>query len=295
METNSILKTIDKYWSYIVIVPILLLYTVFFVYPLIQGIMISFTSWDGVSSHKTFIGIQNYINMFSDKRVLSSLSFTFILTVAMIVGKIVIGLGLALLLETKMKLQGFFRTMYFIPALLCGMTVSLIFLKIFQYGIPQIGEYFDIEILKTNPLGSHWGAVCSIIFLMLWTGVAIPTLLFVGGLSSVPQDILEAAEIDGANAAQTFFNIKIPFLLTTITMVFILALKSGLLAYDVILTLTYGTLDTESIGLLIYNYGVKSFRYGYSNAIAIFMFIIIIVFSAIQMKVTSRFGVDANE
>lgn len=295
MKTNSILKTIDKYWSYIVIVPILLLYTVFFIYPLIQGIMISFTSWDGVSSHKTFVGIQNYVNMFSDKRVLSSLSFTFILTVAMIFGEIVIGLGLALLLETKMRLQGFFRTMYFIPALLCGMTVSLIFLKIFQYGIPQIGEYFDIEILKNNPLGSHWGAVCSIIFLMLWTGIAIPTLLFVGGLSSVPEDILEAAEIDGANGVQTFFNIKIPFLLTTITMVFILALKSGLLAYDVILTLTYGTLDTESVGLLIYNYGVKSFRYGYSNAIAIFMFIIIIVFSAIQMKVTARFGVDANE
>ncbi len=295
MKTNSILRRFDAFWGYIVIIPVLVLYTVFFVYPLIQGVLISFTSWDGVSSQKTFIGIQNYINMFSDGRVLSSLSFTFILTISMIVGQIFIGLGLALLLETKMKLQGFYRTMYFIPALLCGMTVSLIFLKIFQYGIPQIGETFDIEILKTNPLGTHWGAVISIIFLMLWQGVAIPTLLFVGGLSSVPQDILEAANIDGANATQTFFSIKIPFLLTTITMVFILALKSGLLAYDVILTLTYGTLDTESIGLLIYNYGVKSYRAGYANAIAIFMFIIIIIFSALQMKFTAKYGVDSGE
>ncbi len=295
MFKDKILNKIDQLWIYLVVIPIVTLYTVFFVYPLIQGIFISFTSWDGITTKKTFIGLNNYINMFSDKRVLSSLSFTFILTVAMIVGQIIIGLGLALLLETKMKLQSFYRTMYFIPALLCGMTVSLIFMKIFQYGIPQIGETFDIEWLKYNPLSTHWGAVCSIIFLMLWRGVAIPTLLFVGGLSSVPNDVLEAAKIDGANETQTFFSVKIPFLLTSITMVFILAMKTGLLAYDVIVTLTYGTMDTESIGLLIYNYGIKSYRYGYSNAIAIVMFIIIIIFSAIQMKITSKYGVNGGE
>ncbi len=295
MKTNPLLKLIDKYWIYIVVIPVLVVYTIFFIVPLIQGIIISFTSWDGITSKKTFVGINNYISIFTDKRVLSSLSFTLILTMAMIVGKILIGLGLALLLDTKMKLQGFYRTMYFIPALLCGMTVSLIFMKIFQYGIPQIGETLDIEWLKYNPLGSHWGAVGAIVFLMLWQGVAIPTLLFLGGLSSVPQDILEAAKIDGANAKQTFFSIKIPFLLSTITMVFILAMKSGLLAYDVIVTLTYGTMDTESIGLLIYNYGIKSYRYGYSNAIAIVMFLIIILFSAIQMKVSSKYGVDSGE
>lgn len=292
MKINPVLKGIDKYWMFIVVTPLIVLYTVFFIYPLIQGILISFTSWDGVTTDKTFIGLENYYTMFSDKRVLSSFSFTFILTAAMIIGQLVIGLGLALLLSTKMRLQGFFRTMYFIPALLCGMTVSLIFMKIFQYGIPQIGETLNIEWLKYNPLGSHWGAVLSIIFVMLWKGVAIPTLLFLGGLSSVPDDILEAATIDGANAVQTFFSVKIPFLLTTITMVFIMAMKTGLLAYDVIVTLTYGTVDTESVGLLIYNYGIKSYRFGYSNAIAIVMFLVIIIFSAIQIRVTSKYGVD---
>ncbi len=295
MSKDKIQKLVDRWWIYIVVIPIIVLYTMFFIYPLIQGILISFTSWDGITTKKTFIGFDNYIAMFKDKRVLSSLNFTFILTVSMIVGEIVIGLGLALLLETKMKLQGFYRTMYFIPALLCGMTVSLIFMKIFQYGIPQIGEALDIEWLKYNPLSTHWGAVCSIIFLMLWQGVAIPTLLFIGGLSSVPDDVLEAAKIDGANDVQTFFFVKVPFLLTSITMVFILAMKSGLLAYDVIVTLTYGTMDTESIGLLIYNYGINSFRYGYSNAIAIVMFLIIIVFSALQIRITSRYGVSTSD
>ncbi|MCR3760494.1 sugar ABC transporter permease [Clostridium felsineum] len=285
------MKLANKYWKYAFVLPMVVLYLIFFMYPLVQGIIVSFTSWDGLSSVKHFIGLKNYMNLFSDNDFVKSISFTLELTIVLIVIEIVVGLGIAVLLERKIKFNSFFRTAYFFPAVLSGMTVSLIFSQIFQYGIPEVGNGLNIAALKLNPLSNHTGAFIAIAFVMLWQGVALPILLFLAGLMSVPKDIIEAASVDGATSKQIFFKIKLPFLLPTLSIVFILALKAGLLAFDQIVALTYGSVDTQSIGLLLYNDAVSSFRFGYANSMGTLLFIVIIILSLIQIKVSSRYEV----
>ncbi|URZ02877.1 carbohydrate ABC transporter permease [Clostridium felsineum] len=285
------MKLANKYWKYAFVLPMVVLYLILFMYPLVQGIIVSFTSWDGLSSVKHFIGLKNYMNLFSDNDFVKSISFTLELTIVLIVIEIVVGLVIAVLLERKIKFNSFFRTAYFFPAVLSGMTVSLIFSQIFQYGIPEVGNGLNIAALKLNPLSNHTGAFIAIAFVMLWQGVALPILLFLAGLMSVPKDIIEAASVDGATSKQIFFKIKLPFLLPTLSIVFILALKAGLLAFDQIVALTYGSVDTQSIGLLLYNDAVSSFRFGYANSMGTLLFIVIIILSLIQIKVSSRYEV----
>lgn len=292
VDDNWIGRFINKYWKYVFIAPMMILYLVFFMYPMVQGILISFTSWDGISKIKHFIFLKNYINLFSDKVFLQSTSFTIELAAVLISFEVVIGVGIAVLLERKIRGNGFFRTVYFFPAVLSGITVSLIFSQIFQYGIPQIGNSLNINSLKLNPLSNHTGAFIAIAFVMLWQGVALPILLFLTGLMSVPRDVIEAASIDGATPAQVFFKIKFPYLLPSLSLVFILALKSGLLAFDQIIALTYGSLGTQSIGLLLYNDAINSFRFGYANSMGTLLFVVIIVISIIQIKISSKYEVE---
>ncbi|KHD35458.1 sugar ABC transporter permease [Clostridium acetobutylicum] len=292
VQESGISRFVNRYWRLLFVLPMAILYLIFFMYPLIQGIFISFTNWDGLSKVKRFIGSKNYIGLFNDNDFSKSISFTVELTIVLIVFEIIIGLGIAILLERKIKFNSFFRTAYFFPAVLSGMTVSLIFSQIFQYGIPEVGNAFNINSFKLNPLSNHTGAFIAIAFVMLWQGVALPILLFLAGLMSVPRDIIEAASVDGATPMQVFFKIKLPFLLPTLSIVFILALKSGLLAFDQIVALTYGSVDTQSIGLLLYNDAVSSFRFGYANSMGTLLFIIIIILSLVQIKVSSRYEVE---
>ena len=121
----------------------------------------------------------------------------------------------------------------------------------------------------------------------------MPIILFLSGLQTIPSEITEAAAIDGANSKQTFWNIELPYLLPSISMVFIMALKGGLTAFDQIFALTGGgpSNSTTSIGLLVYNYAFSSNQYGYANAIALILFAIIVLVSMLQLKLSSRFEV----
>ena len=233
-----------------------------------------------------------YTIMF-DGKFFTAIAFTLILTLALIIGEITIGMVVARALNSKMKGQTFFRAWFFFPAVLSGLTVSLIFKQFFNYGLPTIGKILGISFLQESLLGTPIGAVVATIFVLLWQGVAMPIILFLAGLQSIPSDILEAASIDGATSKQTFWKIELPYLLPTISMVFILALKPGLTAFDQIFALTSGGPNnaTTSLGLLVYNYAFKSNQYGYANAIALILFLIIGIVSLIQIKLSKKFEI----
>ena len=175
-----------------------------------------------------------------------------------------------------------------------GLTVALIFKQVFNYGLPAIGNALHIEWLQTSLLGTNTGAVIATIFVLLWQGVAMPIIIFLAGLQSIPDEIKEAAEMDGANSRQIFWNIELPYMLPSISMVFILALKSGLTAFDQIFAMTAGgpNNSTTSLGLLVYNYAFNNNSFGYANAIAIVLFILIAIVSFIQIKISNKYAVD---
>lgn len=284
---------IATYWPYLFVVIPVTLQLIFFFYPLINGIFYSLTDWNGLSSSYDVIGLRNYGIVLSDKHFHTSLFFTFLYTVGLVVGEIVIGIFMATLLNRKIKALGFFRTWYFFPAVLSTVTLGLIFSQIFNYGLPQIGEALGIKWLSENLLVQEGTVIPSAIFVALWQGLAMPIIIFLAGLQSIPSDILEAAEIDGANRRQKFLNIELPFLLPSISMVFILALKSGLTAFDLIFSLTKGGPDgkTESLGLLVYNYAFVDNQFSYANALAVILFVIIAVISVIQISISRKFEV----
>ncbi|MEG2709183.1 MAG: sugar ABC transporter permease [Vagococcus sp.] len=284
---------ISQYWGYLFVLVPVLLQLIFFYLPMLQGFFYSLTDWTGLTPNYNMVGFTNYSNILSDQKFLKSISFTLVFTVGLILGEVMLGIFIARLLNGKLKGVGFFRTAYFFPAVLSTVTLGLIFKQIFNYGLPQLGEALNISWLESNLIADEKTVVLGVLFVALWQGVAMPVIIFLSGLQSIPSEILEAAAIDGASKGQIFRRIELPYLLPSLSMVFIMALKSGLTAFDLIYALTGGgpSDKTTSLVLLVYNYAFKSNQYGYANAIAVVLFIIIGIISIIQIRVSKRFEV----
>ena len=286
-------NVLNRNWAYLFVLVPIALQLIFFYAPMAQGFYYSFTNWTGLTNNYDLIGFQNYQAILSDQRFMKSVSFTVIFTIGLIVGEILIGIMVARFLNRKIKGVGFFRTAYFFPAVLSTVTLGLIFKQVFNYGLPQLGEKLGIGFLEQNLIANEKTVFWGVLFVALWQGVAMPIVIFLAGLQSIPEEILEAASIDGATSRQKFRHIELPYLLPSLSMVFIMALKSGLTAFDLIFALTGGgpSDKTTTLGLLVYNYAFKSNQYGYANAIAVVLFLVIAVISIIQIRLSKRFEV----
>ncbi|MFH5183566.1 carbohydrate ABC transporter permease [Paenibacillus sp. TAB 01] len=271
-------------------IPALLLYIGFFFYPTLMGFNYSLTNWDGMARTYKYIGLDNYLAIFKDTRFLHSLGFTFKYTLIVVILKITLALGLAMLLTTNLRFRGLFRSIYFFPAVLSLITIGLIFNEIFLTILPAIGEALGIEALSRNILGNKDTALYGIIIANVWHGVAVPMVIFMAGLASVPKDLHEAATIDGASRSQRFVSITLPFLIPMLNVNLVLIIKGGLTVFDSIVAMTDGGpgTSTESIGFLIYRHGLLENKFGYATAESIFIFALIALISFVQMKWLSK-------
>lgn len=270
------------------------IYLMFLLYPVLKGVTYSLTDWNGLDKKYNFIGIKNYMRLFSDKRIIGSISFTFKYTFVLVFFTVVISLFLALLLNRKIKFRAMIRTVYFFPAVLSMITVGLIWNQIFLHALPSLGKALGIASISKNILANPTKAFYGIVCVSLWQGVAIPTVLFMAGLQSVPKELLEAASIDGASRWVVLRKIIFPYLVPVLNMVVILTVKGGLTAFDQILAMTNGGPNkaTESLGLLIYNFAFVEFKFSYANALAVCLFILIGLISFIQVKTMNKHEVS---
>ncbi|MFC6316288.1 MULTISPECIES: carbohydrate ABC transporter permease [Lapidilactobacillus] len=283
----------SRNWAWLFLIVPVLLQLIFFYFPMFQGAFYSLTNWTGLTYNFDFIGLNNYRILMSDPKFMKAIGFTLIITACMIVGEIGLGIWIARALNSKIKGRTFFRAWFFFPAVLSGLIVSLIFKQVFNYGLPKLGTMLGIKALETSLLGTTTGAVIAVIFVMLWQGVAMPIIIFLAGLQSIPQEIIEAAHMDGANNKQVFWKIELTYLLPSISMVFIMALKGGLTAFDQIFALTGGGPSdaTTSLGLLVYNYAFKNNQYGYANAISLVLFVLIGIVSLVQIRLSRKYEI----
>ena len=270
--------------------PILIMYCVFFIIPLLMGMKNSFTDWSGTSPEYNFIGFQNYIDIFQDERFRNALVFNFKYTVLLTVGTVIISLIIAIVLNQKIKGRGFFRSVFFLPAILSLVTVGLIWNELFYRVVPLIGEATGWGLFESSWLGSPKLAMYAILVVNLWQGCATPIVLLIAGLQSVPQDLYEAASIDGANAWQRFKSITIPYLIPVLNIVIVTSVKGGLTTFDYIKAMTDGgpMQSTESVGILIYNHAMQEGRFGYSVAESMILFVIIALVSVATMRMTEN-------
>ena len=288
MEKSKVLNR--NHILFLFTLPILIMYCVFFIIPLLMGMKNSFTDWSGTSPDYNFIGIKNYIDIFQDERFRNALIFNFKYTILLTVGTVIISLIIAIVLNQKIRGRGFFRSVFFLPAILSLVTVGLIWNELFYRVIPLIGEATGWGLFESSWLGSPKLAMYAILLVNLWQGCATPIVLLIAGLQSVPQDLYEAAAIDGANAWQRFKSITIPYLIPVLNIVIVTSVKGGLTTFDYIKAMTDGgpMQSTESVGILIYNHAMQEGRFGYSVAESMILFLIIALVSVVTMRMTEN-------
>ena len=289
-KANSLMRK-EQWITYLLMTaPGLVLYCVFLILPILMGIYYSLTDWTGIGTNFNFIGLDNYVKVFTnDKRFGNALIFNLRYSVFLVAGIVVIGFLLAMLLNREMKGRSFFRTLYFMPAVLSMITIALVFKQVYFYVLPGIGKAIGSATLSENIIADRKLAIYGILFVHLWQGVALPTLLFLSGLQTIPIDLYEAASIDGANAWHQFKSITVPYILPTLSVVLVLAVKQGLNVFDYINAMTKGGPGgaTTSIAMLIWQNAWERNRFSYAIAQAVITGLIIAVISFIQIKFTN--------
>lgn len=275
---------------YLFTFPITLIYTIFFILPLVLGIYYSFTNWNGIATEFKFVGLANFRRILSDSRALGTVWFTVRYAVMLCIATVGISLALGLLLNQAFRGKAFLKSVYFYPAVMSPMIIGLIFNEIYYRALPGIGEALGIGILSKSLISSPGTAIFAILIANVWQSVAIPTAIIIAGLQSIPTYLYEAASIDGANAFQRFRMITLPFLAPTLTIVLVLAIKDGLLVFDYILAITNGAPagTTHSFGTFIYYQAFQTYDYAFAVANSVVLFIFIALFGALQIKLMKR-------
>lgn len=271
-------------------IPSTVLYLLFFIYPIGAGIYYSLTNWNGLTSDFKFVGLKNYASAIKNTRFQNALLFNFKYTILLVVCVVGLSLIMALILNSKIKGKGFFRGIFFFPAVVSMLTVGLIFNEVFFQVLPQIGQMLHIDWLSRSMLANRDTAIYAILITNVWQGIAMPTVLLMAGLQNVPQELVESASLDGATKWDVFKYITFPFLLPVLTVVVVLVIKDGLTIYDYIVALTNGGPGgaTESTALLIYNHGFKEVNFSYGIAEAVIVTIIICAISFIQISFSNK-------
>ena len=287
---SKLKKMSDRQKTYILmLLPALILFVIFNTIPLITGAMYSFTNYRGYGSYE-FVGLRNYIDLFSDSRVGNSYLFTFKYAIAGTILVNLLSLLLALGLNSKIKCKSLLRGVYFLPNILGGLIIGYIFSFIFTYILPAIGSAIHIGFLENSILASEKYAWIGVLIVGVWQAVAMNTIIYISGLQTIPGDIYEAGMIDGAGKWQTFKSLTFPMLMPFVSTNLILSTKNMLMVFDQIMALTKGgpAQSTESISYLIYKNGMDGGQFGFQSANAVIFFVVIVTISVIQMAVTNK-------
>ncbi len=270
------------------------LYTFFYVVSVVNGVKYSFTDWDGMSVDYDYVGFKNYMLLFKNPNFLGSLKTTLFYSCMLVVVVILASLLLSISLNSLRWFKTFVKSIFFVPAMIGGVTIALIWDQLFYRVVPLIGQLLGIGWLSQSLLMTGKTALPAVVFVQAWQAVAMPTVIFIAGLQQIPEEQYESAKIDGATAFERFRYITMPYLLPTVTVNLVLTIKQGFTSFDFPYALTGGgpVRATEVIGILIYNDAFKNMRFSVANAEACILFVVVAAFSLTQLKLTSKGGVN---
>ena len=274
-------KALKKY-SPIFVLPTLLAFTIGFIVPFFEGLYLSFCQFTTVKNAK-WVGISNYQRVFADQSFLHSFGFTVKYAVVAIILINVIALCLALLLTRNMKGTNIFRTVFFMPNLIGGIVLGYIWQILINCVLSLVGQ----PLLALNSQAGYWG----IIILTAWQQIGYMMIIYIAGLQNVPEDLIEAAQIDGATQWETFWKVKLPMIMSSITVCVFLTLTNSFKLFDQNLALTGGEPNhlTEMLALNIYQtfYARAGLQWkGLGQAKAVLFCLLVVVISFAQLKAT---------
>jgi sn-glycerol 3-phosphate transport system permease protein len=273
------------------VIPNLVLIGLFTYRPLLANLYYSLLQWNLGSPTARFIGLDNYVNWFSDPHSWNYVRITVIFTVGSVGGTIVVGLLLATVLNQRLRARGFARAVVFAPYVLSGVAVGLVWLFMFdpQFGViaPVIGA---IGLSSPNWYNQPGWALAMVTIVYIWKHLGYATVVYLAGLAIVPRDLLDAAAIDGAGRIRTFWSITLPLLSPMTFFLVITVTLSTMQSFDVIHVMTRGgPIDgTTTLMYQIYREGFVTGRAGYSATVATILFFALLGFTLLQMRFLER-------
>lgn len=275
-------RTRTLYWMAL---PGAVLLFCFHTLPALQGIFYSLTDSRGFGDW-TFVGLDNYVRLFADPRVYQSYGFTIGFAIVATLATNVISLAIALGLSKKVWFRSFLRSVFFLPAVLSVVVVGFIFNYIFANVVPGIGQALGVAALSTNILGNPDLAWVGIVLVATWQACAVTTVLYLAGIQNLPEDVLEAAEIDGARGWKQFWQITFPLIAPFFSINMVLSMKNFLMVFDQIVALTGGGpgTATQSISYMIYKDGFSGSEFAYQSANAVVYLVVIALISIVQFR-----------
>jgi len=237
------IRRIAKVTSYFFILPAFLIYTSVIVYPALNSVWISLNRWNGMDP-MVFVGLGNYIQLFTEDLVFwTALSNNLTWMGLTLVFMVSVSLSFALLLNKKFRGRTFFRGLFYFPFVLSGILVGITWRWMYNANFGFFNEFLSLiglENLRHTWLGNPDGALFYVFIAALWRGVGAPMILFLAGLQTIPPDVLESAQIDGASNIRQFFSIKLPLLKETFIIVFATQIIGSMGVFDIIASTTGG-------------------------------------------------------
>jgi raffinose/stachyose/melibiose transport system permease protein len=275
--------------------PTLFAFITVMIIPFIYGIYLTFTNWDGIATSHSLVGFQNYASVFADTAFWTSFALTLKYVFFTVILTNVIAFGLAYVLTTGLKGQTIFRAGFFLPNLVGGIVLGFIWQFIFNYVIVYIGEKAGIGIFSTSWLSDPDKAFWTLVIVTVWQYAGYMMVIYIAGLSGVPNDILEAASIDGASSWTKLRKMVLPLMVPSFIVCIFLSLQRTFMVYDVNISLTKGGpfKSTEFVSMHVYGKAFLSRDYGVGQAEALVLFILVAVITLLQVYFSKKLEVEA--
>jgi multiple sugar transport system permease protein/sn-glycerol 3-phosphate transport system permease protein len=271
--------------------PNLLLFSIFTYWPLIYNGYLSFVRWDMLAPVKLWIGLDNYIELFTSTNFGTILWNTFVFTAASVLAICALGLGMALLLNQALRGRNTVRAVVFSPVMLSGAAIGLVWVYIFdpRYGLLDV---FIRAVGLRSPnwlLDTEW-AMTAVIIVHVWKNVGYAVVIYLAGMQAIPRELYEAAYVDGADAWARFRHVTVPGLSPVVFFLMLTTILAGFQSFDIIKVMTNGgpIISTTTLIYYLYQEGFVGFNAGRAGVAAIVLFVVMLTFTMVQMRYNER-------
>ncbi|GBG11580.1 hypothetical protein PAT3040_06409 [Paenibacillus agaridevorans] len=289
-------RRLDLLYALLFVLPALTLFLTFKYYPLSMTMFYSLTNWDGFSRSYQFVGLDNFISVFSDSKVLGAFYNTVYFAIVSILLGTVIQLGLALILVNRIKGAKVFRTVLYMPAVISALIISMTWIAFFQYNgiINQTLKLVGLETLAHNWLAHPIITIHVLIVINIWQWAGYGMIIYITGLQAIPTEINEAAALDGATGWRKLRLITLPLIMPAVTINMFISITGSLRVFELPFVLTGGgpMNTTNTVTMSIYNTAFLSNQFGYASSIGLVFFLFIATITLIQLTVTRRLEVE---
>jgi len=280
-----------KVLPYLLIAPSLAVFLVFDIWPIIYSFYLSFMKWNLLSPKKTFVGLDNYITIFTSEEFLKALWHTVVFTIGRVGGSLTFALLLALLLNTQKRWVSWVQASIFSPHVVSMVSISMLWLWLMD---PNHGLLnYLLSLVGLPP--SRWlagvdTALLSVIIVTVWKAIGYDMVIFLSGLQAIPEELHEAAKIDGANSFQRFWKITFPLLSPTTFFLTVTSIIASFQVFDSVRVMTGGgPVDATTVLVFyIYQHGFRFYKIGQATAASTVLFLIILILTVLQFKYAEK-------